>query len=79
MVGEIKVNYNLECEKILNNLDLNNIKKLYYIWGDNKMKYKSSNKRIKSKKGINSITSLLNLFDSSKDRTNQYISNESIQ
>lgn len=43
------------------------------------MKYKSSNKRIKSKKGINSITSLLNLFDSSKDRTNQYISNESIQ
>ena len=43
------------------------------------MKYKSSNKRIKSKKGINSITSLLNLFDSSKDRTNQYISKESIQ
>ena len=28
MVGEIKVNYNLECEKILNNLDLNNKKKL---------------------------------------------------
>lgn len=28
MVGEIKVNYNLECEKILNSLDLNNKKKL---------------------------------------------------
>lgn len=28
MVGEIKVNYNLECEKILNSLDLNNKKTL---------------------------------------------------
>ena len=28
MVGEIKVNYNLECEKILNSLDLNNKKML---------------------------------------------------
>ena len=28
MVGEIKVNYNLECEKILNSLDLNIKKKL---------------------------------------------------
>ena len=28
MVGEIRVNYNLECEKILNNLDLNNKKTL---------------------------------------------------
>ncbi len=28
MVGEIRVNYNLECEKILNSLDLNNKKTL---------------------------------------------------
>lgn len=28
MVGEIKINYNLECEKILNSLDLNNKKTL---------------------------------------------------
>lgn len=36
------------------------------------MRYKSSNKRIKSKKGINNVTSLLNLFESSKDRIANY-------